>query len=103
MAGLPPLVGFVAKELAYESILSEGALLLIAALVFGGACFVLVAAVVGVAPFWAMPPREERDHQGFELASTEHEVSVSHWHGPVVLAGRVLAAGLGVGPFGTRV
>ena len=101
MAGLPPLLGFVAKELVYESILPEASgWPLIVAVVFGGACFVWVAAVVGIAPFWMKPARHVHETESLEGATAEHEAGVSLWLGPVVLAALGLTAGLWVDPFG---
>lgn len=104
MAGLPPLLGFVSKELAYESILHTAAgPPLLVALIFGGAGFVFVAAVVGVVPFWTTPSTKQQDGEPTNLATAHHEADVALWFGPVVLAALGLLAGLWLEPFGARV
>ena len=87
MAGLPPVVGFVAKELFYEATLGveEGAALLTAAAVLGNALTVAMACIVGIRPFFG------------ELrapAAHVHEAPAGLWLGPVVLSALGLATGL---------
>ncbi len=87
MAGLPPLLGFISKELIYEATLEFGWLLASAtalALAFG----VCVAGVVGLAPFWTRP--EASCRRG-------HEAPPSMTAGPLVLAGLGLLVGLAPG------
>jgi multicomponent Na+:H+ antiporter subunit A len=62
MAGLPPLLGFLGKELAYESALSlvEQPFLLVAVLVLSNALVVAVALLVAYRPFWGPLPGEPR-------------------------------------------
>ena len=63
MAGVPPLFGFIAKELTYEAGLGSG-MGAMAALFCGGMLFVFVAGSVGIGPFWGKlcrtphPPHE---------------------------------------------
>jgi multicomponent Na+:H+ antiporter subunit A len=53
MAGLPPLLGFVGKELIYEATLHAPAAVLVSlAAVAGNALTVTVAAIVVLTPFW---------------------------------------------------
>ncbi len=104
MAGLPPLLGFVTKELAYEAGLQDAsALPLMAALVLGGVGFVFVAGIVGVAPFWSAPAVGRGDPEGVGPATAEHEAGAALWLGPGVLAVFGLLAGLWVEPFGALV
>ncbi len=88
MAGLPPFLGFVGKELAYEANLHLGGFGLVAlgiALLANAALFG-VAAVLAVKPFFGRPsPAAEHAHEG-DLALLA---------GPVTLA----ALGLGLGLF----
>lgn len=101
MAGLPPLLGFITKELTYEALLQDGAGgWLLAALVFGGVCFVVVAGAVGVAPFWLTPRTTARDPDFPDRATADHEASVSLWIGPILLGVFGLLAGLWVEPVG---
>ncbi len=86
-AGLPPLFGFVAKELAYEALLDTRAWLL-APLVGAGAVLLLIAVLVAWRPF-----------AGREVVAPKavHEAPPAMLVGPLVLA----AAGvlLGFAPF----
>jgi multicomponent Na+:H+ antiporter subunit A len=84
MAGVPPLFGFIAKELTYEAGLSSGVWAM-AALFCGGVLFVFVAGVVGVGPFWG------------KLRQTPHpphEAPFSLWLSPAVLSGLSVVTGL---------
>ncbi len=86
MAGLPPLFGFIAKELTYEATLHSSAVLATtAAAVTANAFLVAVALVVGLRPFVgkANPDLHEA-----------HEVSAPLWLGPLTLAGLGLAIGI---------
>jgi multicomponent Na+:H+ antiporter subunit A len=95
MAGLPPAVGFAAKELGLKAALDVPGLGLLAAalLVATGAAVVAVAGIVGVGPFLGA-----RDTRGRSV----HEPDPRLWLGPLVLgiAGIVtgLAPWLGAGP-----
>jgi len=85
MAGLPPLFGFIAKELVYESGLEAGPIWMAVAL-FMGLSTVFVAGMTGVAPFWAKPSEE--------LPHSPHEASSTMWSGPLLLASVGLLTGL---------
>lgn len=94
MAGLPPLFGFIAKELTYESALAFGPWLT-AAVVIAGVFTVFVAGIVGVGPFWSSPsPLVPSPVHGERLRAKVHEAPFSLWLGPVVLAGTSLLCGL---------
>lgn len=84
-AGLPPLLGFVAKEVAYETLL--GTPWALVALV--GASIVMIGIVVQVA--W-------RPFAGREVVApkTPHEAPPSMWIGPAALA--VLGVAFGLAP-----
>ncbi len=86
MAGLPPLFGFIAKELSYEVTLHSSAVLITtAAAVTANAFLVAVAIVVGLRPFWGSrnPDLQEA-----------HEVTTPLWLGPVILASLGLVFGV---------
>ncbi len=90
MAGLPPFLGFVGKELQYEGALGleRGAPWLVTALIVANALMIAVAAKVAFAPFWrgrADTPR------------APHEAPWSMLAGPAVLALLGLALGLAPG------
>ena len=86
MAGLPFLVGFVAKEYIYEaSLLSgAGAWLLTLLLLAGNVAFVYVAQQMTLRPFRGETLRYEHFHAP----------GVGLWAGPLLLAGLGLALGL---------
>ena len=86
MAGLPLLVGFVAKETIYEaSLLSgAGAGLLTMLLLAGNVAFVYVAQQMTLRPFRGETLRYEHFHAP----------GVGLWAGPLLLAGLGLALGL---------
>jgi multicomponent Na+:H+ antiporter subunit A len=88
-AGLPPLFGFISKELAYAAALDTGPWLT-AAVAAGGLGFVFAALVAGVGPFWGGPPRAPKLHAG--------RVPAGLWLGPAVLASLGLLLGLLPGP-----
>ncbi len=87
MAGLPPLLGFIGKELLYDSVLQapryEG-LLTLAAVTAGALLFVLAAAA-GFRPFFSRASHVRRD---------VHEAAFSLWVGPLLLGVGSLALGL---------
>lgn len=86
MAGLPPLVGFVAKELFYEATLGAAAgFLLTGAAVLASILLVAVAIVAGVRPFLARRTATPRH---------PHEAAASMWLGPMLLAILGLVLGL---------
>jgi multicomponent Na+:H+ antiporter subunit A len=84
MAGLPPLFGFIAKEMVYETGLEFNAWLM-AAIIFMGLSTVFVAIVVGVGPFFGKQA---------DTPKKPHEAPFSMWVGPVILTGLSLLAGL---------
>ena len=84
MAGLPPLLGFISKELVYEAALQFRPWLT-AAVVAAGLFTVFVAGVVGVGPFWG---------RAAETPKHPHEAPLNLWLGPVILAGLSLLVGL---------
>lgn len=86
MAGLIPLLGFIAKELLYEAALQgPWGTWLIAALVAANVLTVAAAALVGLKPFWG---------RRRSLPKEPHEAPVSLWLGPVALGGLGVAAAL---------
>ena len=84
MAGLPPLFGFISKELTYEVALEFGPWLA-GAVVLAGLSFVFVAGVVGVGPFWGKRK---------ETPESPHEAPLSMWLGPAILSGLSLLLGI---------
>jgi multicomponent Na+:H+ antiporter subunit A len=86
MAGLPPLFGFIAKELSYEAALqAPAAAWVTAAAVSANVLLVAAAGVVGVRPFVGKA-RATPGHA--------HEASPSMLLGPLLLAGLSIALGL---------
>ena len=80
MAGLPPLLGFVAKELVYEATLAAPAGAVLSAIaVVGNGLAVTVAALVALRPFWGAAP-----------------TPVAHRPGTALLLGPLLLAALGL-------
>lgn len=88
MAGLPPLFGFIAKELSYEASLHASASgWITTAAVAANVLLVAAAAVVGIRPFVGKPlPTPEQ----------AHEVPLGLWLGPIILS--ALSFGLGIWP-----
>ena len=87
MAGFPPFLGFIGKELKYEgalAIASEPGLAITAA-VAANAMMVAVAAIVGLRPFFARPVATPK---------TPHEAPFRMWIGPITLAALGLFFGL---------
>jgi len=84
MAGLPPLFGFIAKEVIYETGLEFNPWLM-AGIIFMGLSTVFVAGVVGVVPFFGRKT---------ETPKHAHEAPFSMWLGPVLLTALSLLAGL---------
>ncbi len=87
MAGLPPMLGFINKELLYEAKLQapRAALLVTVAGVAANMALVAVAGMVSLRPFFGRrgdPPKQP------------HEAPLALWLGPVVLAGLGLLNGL---------
>ncbi len=87
MAGVPPLLGFLGKELAYESALTlvEQPFLLVAVLVLANALVLAVALLVAYRPFWGPLPSAPR---------TLHPAPFAMLFGPLVIAALGLAFGL---------
>jgi multicomponent Na+:H+ antiporter subunit A len=84
MAGLPPLFGFIAKEVVYETGLEFNPWLM-AGIIFMGLSTVFVAGVVGVGPFFGRKT---------ETPKKPHEAPFSMWLGPVLLTALSLLVGL---------
>jgi multicomponent Na+:H+ antiporter subunit A len=89
MAGLPPLFGFIGKELFYEAALAgpRADTGVTAAAVLSSMALVPAAALVGVRPF--LGPKRATPEQ-------PHEAPLRLWLGPLVLA--ALGVGLGLWP-----
>lgn len=81
MAGLPPFVGFLAKEVIYEGV-AKSEMLLLAMAFLGNAMMMAVGGAVALFPFW-----------GAKVATPHkaHEGPPSLWLGPVVLSALGLA------------
>jgi multicomponent Na+:H+ antiporter subunit A len=95
LAGVPPLFGFIAKELMFESVLEVGAYRwLIVLLAFAAAALTIaVAAIVALRPFFG----ERR-----QTPRVAHEAPASMLLGPAVLAALSLLLGLMPMLAGTR-
>ena len=87
MAGLPPFIGFVAKELLYEAKLGTAGLLPAAALIVNAA-MVVVAGVVAARPFLGRPA---------PMPLAPHDPPLAMLAGPVLLA--VLGTVFGLMPW----
>jgi multicomponent Na+:H+ antiporter subunit A len=87
MAGLPPLFGFISKELLYEAKLQApyAAPLITGAGVLTNVLMVAIAAIIGLGIFRGQPA------PGVEHA---HEPTAALWLGPLLLAGLGLIIGL---------
>lgn len=86
MAGIPPFVGFIGKEMIYEGALDMPAsVFVIGAALAANALMVAVAAIVAFRPFFVgRPDTPQRPHDpGFRM-----------WGGPALLAALGLALGL---------
>ncbi|MEM9972215.1 MAG: hydrogen gas-evolving membrane-bound hydrogenase subunit E, partial [Pseudomonadota bacterium] len=90
MAGFPPLLGFIGKELKYAGVLALGSepFLAAAALLLANALMFAVAGVVALRPFWVKSERE--------LPRTPKEAPWPMLLGPVALA--VMGAFFGIYP-----
>jgi len=84
MAGLPPLFGFISKEMYYEVALEYGPWVT-AAVVFAGLSFVFVAGAAGVGPFWGAQKQTPK---------SPHEAPASIWVGIMTLAALSLLFGI---------
>lgn len=87
MAGLPPLLGFINKELLYEANLQapRAGTVITAAGVASNVLLVAAAAIVGIRPFFGRRKDTPKE---------PHEAPVAFWLGPMLLAGLGLAIGL---------
>ncbi|MGD9056476.1 MAG: putative monovalent cation/H+ antiporter subunit A [Desulfobacterales bacterium] len=87
MAGLPPLLGFVGKELIYESILNITGFrwLFLAAAVLANAALLAAAAIIVLRPFFGEPETPQ---------PKAHKLSLNLWLGPVLPALLGLILGL---------
>ena len=86
MAGIPPLLGFVAKELMYETALTSTLPILLTALMLvANLGMVAVAGWVGYLPFWSKPARQDLH---------PHEGSAGLWLPPLLLGALSLMFGL---------
>lgn len=93
MAGLPPFVGFLAKEVVYEaSLIGRLGWLLTSVGVLVNAVMVVVAGVVAFRCFFGPERRTPREPS---------DPSIMMWGGPAVLALLGLAFGLAPGSIGT--
>ncbi|TNF59614.1 MAG: putative monovalent cation/H+ antiporter subunit A [Rhodobacteraceae bacterium] len=90
MAGFPPFLGFIGKELLYAGALEAGSgpALVVGALVIANALMLAVAGVVAFRPFWRPA--------GGAMPHTPHEAPWQMLAGPVILA--VLGVVFGVFP-----
>ncbi len=80
MAGVPPLFGFISKEVFYKAAYDAPDLpaLLTGAAVLSSVLTVMAAGLVGFRPFWGAPGRTPKN---------PHEAPLSMTLGPLVLAG----------------
>ena len=87
MAGIPPLFGFIGKEVVYEAALHAPVLAVfaVAVAVFGNIANVFVAIAVGAKPFWG---------ETTKAGEHAHEAAPALWIAPLTLALLGLAAGL---------
>ena len=87
MAGFPPLLGFIGKELLYEAKLQapQSGLFILVVGVLSNVFLVAVAGVLSVRPLF---------RRKFEAPRTPREAPPVMWIGPFVLAGLGLATGL---------
>ncbi|MDF3608127.1 proton-conducting transporter membrane subunit [Paracoccus sp. DMF-8] len=89
MAGLPPMIGWIGKELLYAGAETLApAALVSAGVVLANALMFAVAGIVALRPFWGAP------------GATPHHPHEAGWQmlaGPLVLGGLGLVLGLGAG------
>ena len=90
MAGLPPFIGFVGKELLYSSAYESGFGGFALFAIFAASALVVTAALmVAVLPFFGEMKQSARD---------AHAVNWQLWIGPLLLGLLGLAAGVATGP-----
>ena len=96
MAGLPPLFGFIGKELLYEATVEAPMMapLLTAITLLTNALMVVVAGTVALSPFFG---------PNMEAAETFHEATPRMWVGPVLLASLGLLIGILPGPIAGKI
>ncbi len=87
MAGLPPFIGFIAKELLFEAKLAGGLTALVAIALIVNSVLVALAAVVSLRPFYKGPQKP---------AQLRHRERISLVTPPLILAG--MGALLGIIP-----
>ena len=87
MAGLPPLFGFIGKELLYGATLEAplAADILTAVALSTNALLVVSSAMVGILPFFGLKK---------EIAHKAHDPGIDMWLGPALLAGLSIGIGL---------
>ena len=87
MAGLPPLFGFISKELLYEAKLQapQASIIITLAGVIANVLMVAIAARLSLRIFFGRPGA---------LPKTPHEAPLSMWLGPTLLAGLGLVIGV---------
>lgn len=87
MAGFPPFLGFIGKELKYEGALAIASepILVAGAAIFANALMVAVAAIVALRPFFGKP---------LETPKKPHEAPMRMWIPPLLLAALGLTFGL---------
>ncbi|MEO0390064.1 MAG: proton-conducting transporter membrane subunit, partial [Pseudomonadota bacterium] len=88
MAGIPPFIGFIGKELMYAGAIEavSNPWLVTGAIVAASALMFAVAFIVGYKPFWRPA--------GGDMPVTPHEAPWQMWIGPVLLAVGGLVFGL---------
>src|SRR5690606_19304610 len=90
MAGIPPLLGFIGKELIYEAAISaQMPYIALAVVILANACMVAVAGVIALRCFFGRSSVVLK-----QASSTPHDPPISMWIGPLVLAALGLAFGL---------
>lgn len=87
MGGIPPMLGFIGKELVYEASLAfaSAPVLLIIVAVLANIAVVASSAIVAIRPFYG---------KEVETPKHAHEAPLSMWIGPAVLAALGLIIGL---------
>jgi multicomponent Na+:H+ antiporter subunit A len=87
MAGLPPLLGFINKELLYEANMQapRAAIAITVAGVASNVMLVALAGIVGIRPFWGRRRTTPKE---------PHEGPAALWLGPIILAVLGLLIGL---------
>jgi multicomponent Na+:H+ antiporter subunit A len=95
MAGFPPFLGFIGKELKYAGVLAVGSepFMIAVALLVANALMLTVAGVVAFRPFW--------QRTGRDLPRVPHEAPWPMLFGPVVLAALGVFFGLFPDPLQT--